>query len=341
MINEINIVQYRKLKDVNLKFDKGINIISGANGTCKSSLLHIISNSFQVVNKKSEWVNDSNSIEIIKSINTSINPKIESLTKGDKEYNDPAKGRNGTLFSVSYFDGVKLNFRRHNSKSLAGKYRFSIKPSYKKGEKDSLPNIPVIYLGLTRLFPYGEYKNDESIANISKKLPEKYLDEISRLYKSFTGIDIIYKKQQKLGDIKTRADFSSQQEGIDSNTISAGEDNLFIIITALISLKYYYESINITKDVESILLIDEFDATLHPSFQIRLLKLFKEYSDKYKIQVVFTTHSIFLLEEALKKKHNVMYLIDYISYARQMPNVDIYKIKMHLQNVTREDIYTN
>ena len=341
MIKEINIVQYRKLKDVNLEFDKGVNIISGANGTCKSSLLHIISNSFQVVNKTADWVKDRNCIEIIKSINASINPKIESLTKGDKEYNDPAKGCTGTLFSITYFDGDKLDFRRHNTKSLAGKNRFSVKPSYKKGAKDSLPNIPIIYLGLSRLFPYGEYQNDESIAYISKKLPENYLNEISNLYKSFTWIDIEYKKQQKMGDIKTRADFSSQQEGVDSNTISAGEDNLFIIITALISLKYYYESIESNKEVESMLLIDEFDATLHPSFQLKLLKLFKEYSEKYKIQIVFTTHSLFLLEEALKKKYNVMYLIDHITYARQMPDVDIYKIKMHLQNVTREDIYTN
>ena len=68
-----------------------------------------------------------------------------------------------------------------------------------------------------------------------------------------------------------------------------------IILTAVISLKYYYESISPSKEVESVLLIDELDATLHPAFQIKLLNLFREMSEKYKIQVVFTTHSICFL----------------------------------------------
>ena len=95
-----------------------------------------------------------------------------------------------------------------------------------------------------------------------------------------------------MGDIKTRADFESDKEGIDSNTISAGEDNLFIIICALVSLRYYFENIASHNDVESILLIDEFDATLHPSLQNRLLKIFREYAEAYKIQIIFTTQQI-------------------------------------------------
>ena len=47
-----------------------------------------------------------------------------------------------------------------------------------------------------------------------------------------------------MGDIKVRNEFSSNVAGVDSNTISAGEDNLSIILTALISLKYYFNSIN-------------------------------------------------------------------------------------------------
>ena len=103
-----------------------------------------------------------------------------------------------------------------------------------------------------------------------------------------------------MGDIKVRSEFTSNIEGIDSNTISAGEDNLSIILTAVISLKYYYESISPSKEVESVLLIDELDATLHPAFQIKLLNLFREMSEKYKIQVVFTTHSICFLVLSVK-----------------------------------------
>ena len=58
------------------------------------------------------------------------------------------------------------------------------------------------------------------------------------------------------------------------------------------------------------LLIDEMDATLHPAYQIKLLNLFREMSELYKIQIVFTTHGLSLLEEMLQRKDNVIYLLD-------------------------------
>lgn len=338
MVRKLSIKQYRKIKDIEFDFSKGINVISGTNGTCKTSILHIISNSFQAVNKKCDWIQDNNCLEIIKKVNNITNPKVESLTRGDKQYSDPAIGKKGSLFNINYFDGNPLDFRRHNS---PGNNRYSIKPAYPKGSKDSLPFCPVLYLGLSRLFPFGEFQNDDAVEGIKKSLPQVYQQEIAQIYKELTGITISYISPQKMGDIKVRADFSSNQEGIDSNTISAGEDNLFILITALVSLKYYYNCIKSNKNVESILLIDELDATLHPALQIRLLKLFKSYAEDYKIQIIFTTHSLSLLEDALIKKHNVIYLIDNINSVIKMEDPDIYKIKMYLHSITKDDIYIN
>lgn len=338
MIKKIKINQYRKLKGQEFIFTEGLNILSGTNGTCKTSLLHIVSNSFKAISKKETYIKEPNCIDIVRSVNNLTNPKIESLTKGDKKYNDPAPKNKGTLYSCEYFDGSTLEFRRHNSPTTS---RFSVKPKYPKGGGESLPQIPIIYLGLSRLCAYGEYQNDEDIKQINKKLPEKYLKEVSEIYTNFTGINISYNGQEKMGDIKTRAEFDSDEDGIDSNTISAGEDNLFIIITALVSLKYYFESINSTKVVESILLIDEVDATLHPAFQIKLMQLFKDYSAKYKIQFFFTTHSLSLLQDALNNKYNVIYLINNINSVIKMEDVDIYKIKMNLNSVLKKDIYIN
>jgi predicted ATP-binding protein involved in virulence len=341
MVNKIKIIKYRKLQDLEFNFSKGINVISGTNGTCKTSLLHIISNSFQKVKKNNSIFIDNSCVDMINNVNDVVNPKIESLTKGDKTYNNPANGVSGALFSVSYIDGVNISFRRHNSQSLEGKSRFSIKPTYKKDDSDKLPEMPVVYLGLSRLFPHGEYQDDENVKDIKKKLPDAYLDIISDIYNRFTGIDISYNGQKKIGDIKIRSEFSSQYSGIDSNTISAGEDNLFIIITALVSLRYYFDNITSTKDIESILLIDEIDATLHPAFQVKLLDILSDFSQKYKIQIVFTTHSLYLLEEALNRKINVIYLRDNIDSVDPMEDIDIYKIRMSLESALKEDIYSS
>lgn len=336
MIKKIVVTKYRKLQGLEFDFTKGINVISGTNGTCKTSLLHMVSNSFQAVTKNCEWVNSPSCLDVIKQINSITNPKIESLTKGDKTYNDPANGSKGTLFSVEYYGHESLEFRRHNSKL---NNRYAVKPWYRPGTTEKLPFCPVIYLGLARLYPFGEYLNDDAVEKLKRNLPAEYQNEIATIYGRLTGINISCVSPQKMGDIKTRADFESDVVGIDSNTISAGEDNLFILVSALVSLKYYYDNITSDNEVESVLLIDEFDATLHPSLQFRLLDIFREFSTRYKIQIVFTTHSLSTVEYALNKKDNVTYLIDNITTVTKMEEPDIYKIKMFLHNVTRDSIY--
>lgn len=338
MIKRLYVHKYRKLNEIELEFKDDINVIAGTNGTCKTSILHLISNSFKTVTRNSSWIIDSKSIQIINSINASTNPKLETLTKGDKEYNDPAPGCKGCLYEAEYVGNKILEFRRHNSRILL-KNRFAVKPAYKKGEKDILPALPIIYLSLARLVPYGEYQNEDGIVKVANKLPISYQNRIAAYYKSFTGIDIMYSGTQKMGDLKTRAEFVTNKTGIDSNTISAGEDNLFIIITALVSLQYYYESIKSEKAIESILLIDELDATLHPAFQIRLLDLFEKCATKYKIQFIFTSHSMTLIENALDNKFNVIYLQDEIDSVSKMEDVDIFKIKISLNSILKKDLY--
>ena len=340
MIQELNVIKYRKLQNKVFKLNKDINIISGTNGTCKTSLLYLISNSMQEVTRTCTWLKNPQCLGVINNIIDVTNPKIESLTKGDKKYNNPAPGVKGALYSVKYDDGKELFFRKHNSLTIKGDNRFSIKPKYARSKGESLPRIPVIYLGLSRLFAFGEFNDDESIVSINKKLlPEEYQKIISEEYESFTHIKINFENQQRMGSIKTRSEFESSVNGVDSNTISAGEDNLLIIITALVALKYYYDSIISNRETESILLVDELDATLHPAFQIKLLKLFKKYSDNYKIQFIFTTHSMSLIEYAMNQKFNLLYLIDNVSSVSIMKDPDIYKIKMHLNNSSRDDIY--
>ena len=289
MIKKIHITQYRKLKDLDLDFTPGLNAISGTNGTCKTSLLHLFSNSFQSVTSSCDWVNDKKCLQVINAVNAVTNPKVETLTRGDKQYNDPAHGVSGVLFNVDYWGQESLDFRRHNSSIST---RYAIKPLYKKGSHEKLPYCPVIYLGLSRLVPFGEFQNDEAIAGIRKEFPPEYQSEINELYRKFTHYEITYNSAQQMGDLKTRAEFSSNYEGIDSNTISAGEDNLYIILVAIVSLKYYYESISSTRDIESVLLIDELDATLHPAYQLKVLSVLRDYCTQYKIQAVFTTHSM-------------------------------------------------
>jgi len=338
MIKSIEIQRYRKLKDITFEFSKNVNVISGTNGTCKTSLLHLISNSVKELNRKCAWINDIHFLDIIRGVNNALNPKVETLTKGDKEYNDPAPRYKGTLFTVSYFNSNPLEFRRHVSRAMA---RYAVKPWYNHNTKDSLPFCPVLYLGLSRLFAFGEFQDDEALSAINKSFPENYQQELIKIYKDFTRYEISTLSPQLMGNIKKRTEFVSNVSGIDSNTISAGEDNLMIILMGLMSLRMYYENITSANDVESILLIDELDATLHPYFQIKLLDLFIEYSKAYKIQIFFTTHSLSLLEESLKRKDHchVDYLVDGLTNVIHTPSPDIYQIKLDLIGKSKQELY--
>ena len=361
-MRRIEFIQYRKLKNLKIDFDDNINILAGTNGTCKSSILHLISNSHQKVSNSS----DNPVLPTIQKINKIFNPKIEALARGDKKYNDPAPGVAGTLYTA-VFENYSLDFRRHNSKTINNHDRFAIKPKYKRGTSDRLPEIPIIYLGTFRLFSYGEWDGESKFKNIINKLPEKYLNELSELYKKFTGYEIHFDgKLNNFGGIRSKTEFSTTTKGIDSNTISAGEDNLLTILTSLVSLKAYYESINpdennsvesinpdennsaesINPDennsVESILLIDELDASLHPEFQIKLINEFKEFSNEYKIQIFFTTHSFSLIDYSLDKRiGKLIYLTDQVDHVDLLSNINKYSINALLQNNLVQNIYGN
>jgi putative prophage lp2 protein 4 len=332
LIKSIKFEHYRKLKEIELHFSKGINIISGTNGTCKTSVLHIISNSFKEPIKKE-------CMKVIRVLNNNTNPKIETLTKGDKKYVDPAIGTAGTLYKAEYYNGRILEFRRKNDKELEKiKKRFRIIPKYSKGKKEFLPEMPVIYMGLTRLMSSGEI-DENDFKKKKDSLPLVFQQEIAKIYQDLTGqaIDVSTYKIMQFNEMKTRAEFQTDNDGIDSNTISDGQDNLHMILTALISLKYYYKQEN----NESILLIDEIDATLHPDLQLKLLKILKKYSDECKIQIIFTTHSLDLLEEGLKREYyNVIYIDDDIEKVKVLneERLDIYNIKSRLYEKSMEDI---
>jgi len=338
MVFKVKVNKYKKLECLELEFNKRMNVISGSNGTCKTTLLHIISNSYRAI-EKSLGDDYNQAMQAVKQSNVLINPKIEKLVRDARNYSDPSGGNKGSLYEIDYFDGKKLSFRKHNGRSTP-EGRNSIKPKYENDSEDRIPYKNIIYLGLTRLFPVGECLDSE-LVNSKMTLPDEYLYLLKEEYRKLTHLNVENIRTKNFGGFKSGADFESSTDGVDSNTISSGEDNIFLIIKALVSLAYFSDNEKSTSNVNSILLIDEFDATLHPSLQESLYDLIRKYSYKYKIQVVITTHSLSLLEYVCELKDNLIYLINNITYVSEIKNPTIVDIKMHLRSLSRSELYSS
>ena len=402
MVKKLDIQEFKLIKNTQFEFSQYINAIAGGNGTAKSTLLHLISNSYKKPVQKGKDKEIVEALQIINQVNAQVNVKVETLTKGDKTHNSPAPEKRGILFTSHYFNQhPSIGFRSHNSNTLNENSRFAIKPQYSASakENDSLPEMPVIYLSLNRLYPFGEFdpinvqptienientfdsfqskmenlipqhnqiqvlqnelKNisrtlktevmkltkTQSLKKINFKVPDDFLKKVSRLQKTFTNRDITINSYQNMAYFKNRMDFDSDMSSFDSNTLSAGEENLYIILTALTSLINYAEILKKQDsknfddmEVSGVLLIDEFDASLHPAFQILLLNCFEKFSKELKIQIFFTTHSLTTIEQIIQRKQNLLYLIKQGEELDYISDIDLMTIEKLLREQVSNDL---
>lgn len=332
MIKEISVKKFKKLENVDIKFER-INLIVGKNATGKSSILHIVSNSYQKIPAASSLYKENFDKKVSK-LSSDYNLKFEKLTKGDRKNNDPAPGTS-TYYSCTYEDNLKLDFRKHVHKD---KHRFSVKPKYTSGAKQSLPNAKTIFLSLQRVTPIGEIFDEDTLSKINLLEAEEW---IAKRYYDITDIRLTNISLQKFKGHKSKIAFETDKEGVDSNTISAGQDSLLAIISALYVLKYNNDMLKEKEICRNILLIDEFDITLHPEFQFKLMDLLDTECKKNNIQCFLTSHSFEAIKYSFDLKWNVLYLQNHPQKTLIMQDANILKIKADLENTTKKKLISN
>src|SRR5690554_2231715 len=182
----------------------------------------------------------------------------------------------------------------HRDKSK-GTIRF-----WKKGDKSKGSNyiqLPVIYLSLKRLLPIAE----DSKLDVNEEMALS--DEDFDFYKKwFNKILILTREKDQVQSSNYLLSTNKQTLGANTDhydwkSNSAGQDNLSKILLAILSFKKLQEKY---KDnyKGGILAIDEIDASFYPGSQKILFDALIYFASKFKIQIIFTSHSLTILEKA-------------------------------------------
>lgn len=315
-VNKIELHDFRAFQNhFEMNLAKNITCISGHNGIGKSTILAVLSNCG----------------ELKKSIGTQLNGSIfrgefsdiiigdEAFDKiGDKanlHFNNlPVNTQNSSPSNPNIFVPnleFRATFQGKTGNKKDTEKRFRLIPKKIKGIRTSEAKLPwpTIYLGLSRLYPVGE-----SEKAISKNLPDRIMDDLLKEHQSILGMQ--YGENAKMESIGLKELRNKRKTGVktskySSTSNSAGQDNIGQIILSVLSFKELKQKLG-PNYTGGILLIDEIDATLHPAVQYKLFDYLLKKSVELDIQIVFTTHSILLLEHITKFYKNSGVLTNYL-----------------------------
>lgn len=324
----LKIKTFRRFNDIEIPFGPNVTLVAGQNGTSKSTLLGMLAQpfSFGVVRGNTAGSKDQSSYTdnyhgLVLSEYVDLSGRyfmydcdnVFRLSKehdtNDKNYKyetvldnvDPAPNSplvNNTLFT--------RNRARPTSKGV----RFVTGPgaSHKQGE-GNFPH-PVIYLGLNRLWPLAEAKKCVFTTDaLSEEDKNWYVDR----YNEILCLDK-YEITAKFMNTPEKKKFVTPEgKDYDGESCSAGQDNLGQLLTAILSFKHLKNKLG-EKYRGGMLLIDELDATLHAYSQEKLLQFLCDQTKDLGLQVIATTHSLWMLEKAdkspLRQYTKVNYLLD-------------------------------
>lgn len=287
-ITKISINRFRGFHNESFELGSQLTAIAGQNGTQKSTLLGIITQTFTL--KKGDPMRNEKPL-CGGSYISAFSDKFRLSPMFDKP-----KEHEWTLsFDDGQDDFTVESIRRHGYDTV----RFWKKGARREG--DGYLPFPTIFLSLKRLVPVAEEVNVQTDDSF---LTNEELNEFKTLHNKILLVQAPISSATAISS-KNKQSLGVSTNLYDWNQNSMGQDNLSKIILALFSFKRLKEKYQDYKG--GILAIDELDATMFPASQEKLLNVLRKYASRLNLQIFFTTHSLSLLEatDALVKETSV------------------------------------
>ncbi|MBF1694673.1 AAA family ATPase [Selenomonas sp.] len=312
-IQKIILHEFRQFKDKEILIAKRLTVIAGHNATGKSTLLAVLANSCEF----------KHATPLIKP---NFRGEFREIIKASFDHDPKCPKAIEILFADTsapaedFLVPFRTTWQDNNR-------RFRLIP--KHHDQEGKLGYPIIYLGLSRLYPLGECSDAAPLKSVpaitsyfashpddKTWLIEAYKHILSQ--SNITGVD-----PRLHPDLKQKVFAGVESDAYNGLCNSSGQDNLGQILLAILSFKKLKQQLTEEKTTwhGGILLIDELDATLHPAAQVRLLDLLYKESMELDLQIVFTTHSLSMLEHFYKTDDKLRYKDSSVIYITTQNNV--------------------
>lgn len=261
MFRYIKINDFRLLKGQEFKIGSYVTMFAGWNASGKSTVLALLANSTQ-------------SAEINPFTGRAFSAEFSEILKGSSRFDETKSDR---LEIGVERDGnwIVKNFRT-TWQNGGNRFRVIPKGIGIDGKKtESKFDIPVVYLGLSRLYPLGEVEEKRatnSVLDFRDNTEKEWFKENHTKILSYADTITDIEKIDINSSRKKGCCVGTQNYDWRSN--SSGQDNLGQILMGVLALKKYCNKEN---NKTGLLIIDEVEASLHPRAQEKLIEfLIKE-----------------------------------------------------------------
>lgn len=265
MYKLLKLNDFRQFKNMDILLGKRLTVLAGRNSTGKSTILGVLANSGELKKKDGTTYSDGQ-----------FRAEFSEIFHGSKKYD--ASGSDRIQIDIVDENDNKIDYRKFRTawQNDNGRDRFRVIPLklLDGGKKtEAKMQIPVLYLGLSRLFPIGEANEDKITTNKIKFIDDEqkkwFIEQYAKILSLYDTVTDV--SNYSIGETDKKKGVGIETDKYDYLTNSSGQDNLGQILMSILSFK------RLKKQREEwtggLLLIDEIDATLHPAAQKRLIDL--------------------------------------------------------------------
>lgn len=285
-IEGIRLSKFRTFSERSMDLGNVITVVSGKNGTMKSTLLGLLAHPFTSPNDAQDAF--GNQLKTRHSDVFYLSPEKDS-----EQYLYYL--RITTVDDITFEEPIRV-YKRLNPN---GTYRHRVTVGKDNKEGRGNFSLNTSFVNLKRLIPIidtnARIKDEDLEESLSKYISEGYMKILQKE---------AFRKPVQVLDKSIKQTYGPGEDAdYDYKSISSGEDNVGHILNKMYAfIKYKTDN---TDALQGIFCIDEMEASLHPVAQINMFNFIYDWAKKNHIQVVINTHSLYLIQYVIDLQNKI------------------------------------